>query len=209
MRGRLGTGLLLVLEEHQQSSVLPHKVPRPARYPRLNPRRQPLHTPPTAPTRRHRLLLFRGQGLVPGERMVEISHWFGELESTFYKHPRSPHPDVFRVSNVRSEGCTGAVPEWAERDRVSQKRLHLCIPLKEVHSTPPSWLSRKLAAGTDTPVCVSAGVGRTGWHLDGSFMAEPFAFALYHMVAVPKTVRGQGRERLLPVMLQLQQAQKF
>lgn len=43
---------------------------------------------------RHRLLLFRNQGVVSGERHVEISQWFGELESTFYKHPRSPHPDV-------------------------------------------------------------------------------------------------------------------
>ena len=66
-----------------------------------------LPRPPAAPGR-HRLLLFRGQGVVPGGRMVEISRWFGELESTFYKHPKSPHPDVFRVSNDRAEGCTGA-----------------------------------------------------------------------------------------------------
>jgi hypothetical protein len=51
--------------------------------------------------------VFRDQGVVTGQRHVEISQWFGELESTFYKHPRSPHPYVFRVSNVPSEGCTG------------------------------------------------------------------------------------------------------
>jgi alpha-ketoglutarate-dependent taurine dioxygenase len=28
------------------------------------------------------------------------------------------------------------------------------------------------------------GVGRTGWHVDGSFCAAPFALALYHIVAV-------------------------
>ena len=86
--------------------------------------------------RKHRLLIFKDQGVISGPRHVEISQWFGELESTFYKHPRSPHPDVFRVSNNPDEGCTN--------------------------------------------------VGRTGWHIDGSFMSEPFDFALYHMVSVPK-----------------------
>lgn len=85
----------------------------------------------------HVLLIFKNQGIVSGERHVEISKWFGDLESTFYKHPRSPHPDVFRVSNNEEEGCTN--------------------------------------------------VGRTGWHIDGSFMTEPFRFSLYHMVAVPKS----------------------
>ncbi|XP_072173336.1 (3R)-3-[(carboxymethyl)amino]fatty acid oxygenase/decarboxylase-like [Diadema setosum] len=83
----------------------------------------------------HRLLIFKKQSPISGERHVEISHWFGELESTFYKHPRSPHPDVFRVSNVESEGCRG--------------------------------------------------VGRTGWHIDGSFQPAPFGYSLYYMHAVP------------------------
>ena len=30
------------------------------------------------------------------------------------------------------------------------------------------------------------GVGRTGWHIDGSFQEAPFAYALYHMYHVPK-----------------------
>jgi len=85
----------------------------------------------------HRLLIFKDQKPISGQRQVEISKWFGELESTFYKHPKSPHPDVFRVSNVASEGCTN--------------------------------------------------VGRTGWHIDGSFMARPFAFSLYYMATVPRT----------------------
>lgn len=85
---------------------------------------------------KHRLLIFKNQGIVSGKRHVEISKWFGNLESTFYKHPKSPDPDVFRVSNIREEGCTN--------------------------------------------------VGRTGWHIDGSFMAKPFAFALYHMISIPK-----------------------
>jgi len=85
---------------------------------------------------RHRLLIFKDQPKIIGTRHVEISKWFGELESTFYKHPKSPHPDVFRVSNVREEGCTN--------------------------------------------------VGRTGWHIDGSFMEKPFGFSLYYMESVPK-----------------------
>jgi taurine dioxygenase len=85
---------------------------------------------------RHRLVVFRDQGVVSGQRQVEISRWFGELESTFFKHPRSPHPDVFRVSNDDDEGCTG--------------------------------------------------VGRTGWHVDGSFQRCPFAYSLYHIVSVPR-----------------------
>ncbi|WAR24240.1 RDPA-like protein [Mya arenaria] len=83
-----------------------------------------------------RLLIFKNQNPISGKRQVEISKWFGDLESTFYKHPKSPHPDVFRVSNVAEEGCTN--------------------------------------------------VGRTGWHIDGSFMAKPFGFSLYYMTSVPR-----------------------
>lgn len=94
---------------------------------------------------RHRLLVFRNQGVIEGQRQVEVSSWFGEMESTFYKHPRSPHPDVFRVSNDEAEGCTR--------------------------------------------------VGRTGWHIDGSFMAEPFSVAVYHIVSVP----SQGDTVFVPL----------
>ena len=86
--------------------------------------------------REHRLLLFR-QGadrLVSGERHVEISQWFGPLESTFHRHPRSPHVDVFRVSNDPEEGCTQ--------------------------------------------------VGRSGWHIDGSFQERPFKVQLMHFPSV-------------------------
>ena len=81
------------------------------------------------------ILVFRDQGVISGKRQVEISRWFGELDSTFYQHPRSPDPDVFRVSNDGSEGCTH--------------------------------------------------VGRTGWHIDGSFQLAPFAYSIYHIVSVP------------------------
>jgi len=84
----------------------------------------------------HRLVVFRDQGIISGKRQVEISRWFGELDSTFYRHPRSPDNNVFRVSNDESEGCTQ--------------------------------------------------VGRTGWHIDGSFQPEPFAYSLYHIVNVPE-----------------------
>ncbi|XP_015366093.1 PREDICTED: alpha-ketoglutarate-dependent taurine dioxygenase-like isoform X1 [Diuraphis noxia] len=84
----------------------------------------------------HRMLIFKDQGIISGDRHVEISRWFGELESTFYRHPKSPHLDVFRVSNDKNEGCTG--------------------------------------------------VGRSGWHIDGTFQPAPFSYSLYHMVSVPK-----------------------
>lgn len=83
-----------------------------------------------------RLIVFRDQGLISGPRQVEISKWFGELDSTFYRHPKSPDPDVFRVSNDENEGCTN--------------------------------------------------VGRTGWHIDGSFQPAPFAYSIYHIIETPK-----------------------
>ncbi|KAL6780035.1 hypothetical protein ACKKBF_B14675 [Auxenochlorella protothecoides x Auxenochlorella symbiontica] len=90
---------------------------------------------------RHRLLIFRDQGIISGPRQAEIGGWFGDLESTFRKHPRSPHPDVFRVSNDPAEGCIG--------------------------------------------------VGREGWHIDGSFQPAPFSHSLYHIIDVPS--RGATR----------------
>ena len=38
----------------------------------------------------HRVLLFRKQNL-SGQRQVDISCALGTVESTFYKHPKSPH----------------------------------------------------------------------------------------------------------------------
>jgi len=73
----------------------------------------------------HRFLLFRNQRLT-GKRQVAISNALGTIQSTFYKHPKSPHPDVFRVSNDESEGCTN--------------------------------------------------VGRSGWHIDGTFQLQPFLY---------------------------------
>ena len=31
-----------------------------------------------------------------------------------------------------------------------------------------------------------SGVGRTGWHIDGSFQARPFSHSIYHMVEAPR-----------------------
>jgi len=84
--------------------------------------------------RKHRVLVFKGQGQISGPRQVQISEQLGEVESTFYKHPRSPHPDIFRVSNDENEGCTN--------------------------------------------------VGRTGWHIDGTFQAMPFKYQTMHFHSV-------------------------
>lgn len=47
---------------------------------------------------------FSFQGVLPHERHLEIARWFGNIESTFYDHSKSPHRDIFRVSNDRSQG---------------------------------------------------------------------------------------------------------
>ena len=31
-----------------------------------------------------------------------------------------------------------------------------------------------------------AGIGRTGWHIDGSFQEKPFAYSIYHIISVPE-----------------------
>ncbi|XP_078481351.1 alpha-ketoglutarate-dependent sulfate ester dioxygenase-like [Ciona intestinalis] len=57
---------------------------------------------------KHRLVVFRNQGVVDGHRQVEISKWFGEIDNVSYaKHPMSPNIDIFRVSNDPVQGCTG------------------------------------------------------------------------------------------------------
>mmetsp|Transcript_87463 Transcript_87463/g.183051 ORF Transcript_87463/g.183051 Transcript_87463/m.183051 type:complete len:301 (-) Transcript_87463:109-1011(-) len=82
----------------------------------------------------YRVLLFKGQGKISGARQVQISSQLGTVESTFYKHPKSPHPDIFRVSNDAEEGCIN--------------------------------------------------VGRTGWHIDGTFQAKPFKYQTMHFHSV-------------------------
>jgi len=84
--------------------------------------------------RKHRVLVFKDQGLISGERQYQISAQLGELESTFYQHPASPHRHIFRVSNNEQEGCTH--------------------------------------------------VGRTGWHVDGTFQAQPFKYQTMHFHSV-------------------------
>merc|ERR1712004_69142 len=84
---------------------------------------------------KHGILVFRNQSGILPQKHLEISQWFGEIESTFYDHPASPHRDIFRVSNDRNEGCTG--------------------------------------------------VGRTGWHIDGSFQEAPFSHSIYHIIETP------------------------
>ncbi|XP_002736252.1 alpha-ketoglutarate-dependent taurine dioxygenase-like [Saccoglossus kowalevskii] len=56
----------------------------------------------------HRILIFKNQRNISPDKHVEIGRWFGELESTsFYKHPKSPSLNIFRVSNDASEGQVG------------------------------------------------------------------------------------------------------
>lgn len=92
----------------------------------------------------HRAILFRRQSL-SGQRQVDISNALGAVESTFYRHPRSPHPDVFRVSNDEAEGCTR--------------------------------------------------VGRSGWHVDGTFQMMPFK---YQTMYFPSVAEG-GDTHFMPL----------
>ena len=87
-----------------------------------------------ADTHKYRLLIFKNDGKhISADAQLEVSRWFGEIESTFYKHPASPHADIFRVSNVEAHGCRN--------------------------------------------------VGRSGWHIDGSFMNKPFKIQTMHFWA--------------------------
>jgi len=94
---------------------------------------------------KHRIVVFKKQENITPLRHLEIGRWFGEIESTFYNHAKSPHRDIFRVSNDKAEGCTN--------------------------------------------------VGRTGWHIDGSFMPQPFSHSLYHIISVPSA----GTTSFLPL----------
>ena len=96
---------------------------------------------------RHRLLLVRGLGQLPAEAQLAVSRWWGPVESTFYRHPKSPHKDIFRVSNDESEGCRN--------------------------------------------------VGRSGWHIDGSFQHAPFklqTMAFWHVAEGGDTLFSPLRE---------------
>ena len=57
--------------------------------------------------RKYRIMIFRDQGKVSGERQAEIGKWFGELHSPFNRHPMSPDHDVLRLSNDAGEGVKG------------------------------------------------------------------------------------------------------
>lgn len=85
---------------------------------------------------KHRLVVFKGLGKLSAEAQLKISGWFGDVESTFYRHPASPHPDIFRVSNDEQQGCRN--------------------------------------------------VGRSGWHIDGSFQQKPFKIQTMHFWSVSK-----------------------
>ncbi|KAK6192453.1 hypothetical protein SNE40_003917 [Patella caerulea] len=76
----------------------------------------------------HKLLIFKNQGVITPERHLEISRWFGELDSKHKKHKRSPHPDILRVSNDSTEGWTGFSRTGFHIDgSFIEKPFRLCI----------------------------------------------------------------------------------
>lgn len=56
---------------------------------------------------KHRLVLFRNQTEITGDRHIEIARWFGEIDKTFPNHPKSPALGVFRLSNDWNQGHKG------------------------------------------------------------------------------------------------------
>ena len=54
---------------------------------------------------KHKVVVFRDQGILTGEEQIQISRWFGEMEDAgFEQHPKSPHRLILRVSNDENEG---------------------------------------------------------------------------------------------------------
>jgi len=115
--------------------------------------------------REHQVLVFRNQsGLSPG-RHVEIGKWFGEIESTFYKHPKSPHS----TSSEYPTTATRGVPMWAELVGILMgvfRMLHsrtrcTTSSLCPARATPPSSPSR-ISSTTSRRREGSSGRG-SGW----------------------------------------------
>ena len=62
-----------------------------------------------ADVQKHKLLIFKNQGSIPGKRQVAIGEWFGPTEKQTpkgHQHTKSPHKHVLRVSNDIQEGNT-------------------------------------------------------------------------------------------------------
>lgn len=63
---------------------------------------------------KYRLLVFRDQQSGSGQRHVEITDLLGGMDTAVVKddplftHPKSPHPNIYRISNDPDEGCAEA-----------------------------------------------------------------------------------------------------
>ncbi|XP_053385812.1 uncharacterized protein LOC128550577 [Mercenaria mercenaria] len=61
-----------------------------------------------------RIVIFKDQGEISGQKQVQISKWFGDLDGTVFKddplfaHKKCPPPSVHRISKHPEEGCTNA-----------------------------------------------------------------------------------------------------
>lgn len=64
------------------------------------------------------------------------------------------------------------------------------VPVLCLHPLGPASFIRRFLLTFTPNLLLRAGVGRTGWHIDGSFQPAPFAYSLYHMVSIPRTVRA-------------------
>ena len=75
----------------------------------------------------HQLLVFKDKGIISGQRHVEGNSCFGKLESTIYKHLRSPHLDVLRLSNDPNECSTDIVMSclYVIRSKKTMKKIQI------------------------------------------------------------------------------------
>ena len=54
---------------------------------------------------KYKLLIVKNQGVIHHEQQIEITKYFGEIETAgFDQHAKSPHRCILRVSNDENEG---------------------------------------------------------------------------------------------------------
>ena len=80
---------------------------------------------------------------------------------------------------------------------------YLSIP-PQIESTfynHPASPHRDIFRVSNDPAEGCTGVGRTGWHIDGSFQERPFSHSIYHMVKVSQRQRVQTADPPQPARL--------
>eukprot|EP00484_Ammonia_sp_Unknown_P030160 CAMPEP_0197028602 /NCGR_PEP_ID=MMETSP1384-20130603/8249_1 /TAXON_ID=29189 /ORGANISM="Ammonia sp." /LENGTH=334 /DNA_ID=CAMNT_0042457625 /DNA_START=98 /DNA_END=1102 /DNA_ORIENTATION=+ len=75
-----------------------------------------------------------------------------------------------------------------------QKRLQLASKLGKIvssHYHHPNAVHRDIFRVSNDGKHGCLNVGRTGWHIDGTFLSRPYTYSMMHIVSVPKRGFGQ------------------